>query len=704
MFRPRSLLSAAVLLAIVVSAVAPANAQRGQRGNRGPAQAAQATGGVKPLGRVADFPDWVTSVAWSPDGRYVAAGSYKLVRLFDGETRKPVADIKVASGYVKGLAFSPAGNLLVGGAYQKGIAWNVDDQRPEFELRGHRGYVTGVAFSPDGRGIATSSDDMTVRTWNAADGAPGIVIADFEHPVQAVAFSPDGSTLATAAGDPDRVTKPGDVRLWDAATGDERATLPAPHKRAATDVAFSRDGRFLATTSEDETVSVYEVGTLKALGFFAKHQRPTNAALFAPDGEKVISAAGGRAKGGDTVMIWNRADGDPLATIPAHEQPVLAIALSPDARTLASGGKDKSLAFWDVSAALGIPAAEPREAATETKETTATDPAATAVAQATVQKQPAAQEQKVIRVGIIGLDTSHVPAFTNVLNDENAKPDVAGFKVVAAFPEGSPDIKSSVDRRPLFTKAMQDRGVEIVDSIPELLEKVDVILLETNDGRPHLEQVLPVLKAKKRVFIDKPIAGSLADCVAIFEASKKYGVPLFSSSSLRFASDTQAVANGSIGKVKSAEATGPSPIEKTHPDLFWYGIHGVETLYTVMGTGCREVVRSTTEDGKIKVVGTWDDGRTGTFIEAGRYGGTAVGTEGESKLGGEGGYRPLVVKFCHYFRTGEVPVPPEETIEMFAFMEAADESKRRDGAPVKLAEVMDKAREEAKKRLAELDP
>lgn len=702
MFRTRSLLSAAVLLAVIVSAVAPADAQRGRR--RSEQQAAAPTGGVKPLGRVSDFPDWVTSVAYSPDGRFVAAGSYKLVRVFDGATRKQIAEIKSLSGYVRGLAFSPDGRTLAGGAYQKATVWSVEDWQPVFELRGHRGYVTAVAFSPDGRSIATSSEDATVRLWNAADGAPGLVLAGFEHPVRGVAWSPDGATLATVAGDSDRVTKPGEAKLWDPATGDEKAELAAPHKRAATGVAFSPDGRYLVTTSDDETINLYDVASLKPLGFFARHPRPTNAALFSPDGEKVISAAGGRAQGGNTVMIWNRADGEPLATIPAHEQPVLAVALSPDGRVLASGGKDNSLAFWDIAQALGI--STPPASATDgaASDGGAKEPAAIEVAQADAKQPPAAAERGFVRVGIIGLDTSHVPAFTNVLNDSNARPDVAGFKVVAAFPEGSPDIKSSVDRRPLFTEQMRNRGVEIVNSIPELLEKVDVVLLETNDGRPHLEQVLPVLRAKKRVFIDKPIAGSLADCIAIFEASKKYGVPLFSSSSLRFASDTAAVASGSIGKVTSAEATGPAPVEPTHPDLFWYGIHGVETLYAAMGTGCVEVTRSTTDDGKIKVVGKWDGGRTGTFIEGGRYGGRAIGEKGEAPLGGEGGYRPLVVKIVHYFRTGEVAVPPEETIEMFAFMEAADESKRQNGAPVKIADVLEKARAEAKKRLAELDP
>ena len=152
---------------------------------------------------------------------------------------------------------------------------------------------------------------------------------------------------------------------------------------------------------------------------------------------------------------------------------------------------------------------------------------------------PAAPKE--LRAGIIGLDTSHAIAFTKLLNDTTAKDRVEGCRVVAAYPKGSPEIKSSVERVPEYTKQVKELGVEIVDSIDSLIAKVDVVFLETNDGRPHLEQVLPVLKAHKPVFIDKPIAGSLADAVAIFDAANQHKVPVFSSSSLRFAEGAQAL-------------------------------------------------------------------------------------------------------------------------------------------------------------------
>lgn len=308
-----------------------------------------------------------------------------------------------------------------------------------------------------------------------------------------------------------------------------------------------------------------------------------------------------------------------------------------------------------------------------------------------------AQEGKVLRAGIIGLDTSHVVAFTRVLNNPNAPANLSGVKVVAAFPAGSPDVESSRTRVKGFTKTLKDTyGVEIVNSIEELLPKVDVILLESVDGRPHLEQVIPVFKAGKPVFIDKPVAGSLADAIKIFELAKKYKVPCFSSSSLRFSPGIIGMRdNPKVGKVLGCDAYSPCSLEPHHPDLFWYGVHGMEILYTIMGTGCDTVTRVSTPDVDV-AVGKWKDGRIGTFrgLRKGKlsYGAMVFGDKGIQPSGSYGGYEPLLVEIVQFFKTGVAPIPAEETIEMFAFMEAADESKRQGGRPVSIAEVMKKAR------------
>jgi len=152
------------------------------------------------------------------------------------------------------------------------------------------------------------------------------------------------------------------------------------------------------------------------------------------------------------------------------------------------------------------------------------------------------------------------------------------------------------------------------------------------------------------------------------------------------------VRKGSIGELKYAETYGPCEIEPHHPDLYWYGVHGVESLFTIMGTGCETVQRGKTADGKIEVIGKWKGGRTGIFRESTAYSGTARGEQGEAPVGSFDGYAPLIVEVVKFFQTRQSPVPPAETIELFVFMEAADESKRQDGKPVSLTEVLVKAR------------
>ncbi len=298
---------------------------------------------------------------------------------------------------------------------------------------------------------------------------------------------------------------------------------------------------------------------------------------------------------------------------------------------------------------------------------------------------------QVFRVGLIGLDTSHVTAFTSRFNDPKGKNHVPGAKVVAAFKGGSPDIPSSAERIDKFTETLvKQYGVKLYDTVEEMCEHVDVVMLESVDGRPHLEQAIPVIKARKPMFIDKPIAGSLRDAIEIYKLAKKYRTPIWSSSSLRFYPGVQEVANAPYGDLTAAVSYGPCSLEPSHPDLFWYGIHGTEALFTVMGTGCETVVRTSTENTDV-VTGTWKDGKAGTFIGlrgARGYSVTAFGTKKVVAQSKGGDYTPMLVECVKFFQTGKPPVSMEETIEIYAFMEAADESKRRGGCPVKVTDVL----------------
>lgn len=296
------------------------------------------------------------------------------------------------------------------------------------------------------------------------------------------------------------------------------------------------------------------------------------------------------------------------------------------------------------------------------------------------------------RIGIIGLDTSHSLAFTKLLFEANNN-EFEGYRVLAAYPYGSKDLELSKQRIPIQTEEIKKYQVKIVDSIAALLQKVDVVLLETNDGRLHLEQALEVIKAKKTLFIDKPMAASLADAAAIFKAAEKYNVPVFSSSSLRFMSMIKDVKSGKFGEVLGAETYSPAILEKTHPDLFWYGIHGVETLFAVMGPNCQSVTRFFTEGAEV-VVGTWDKERIGTFrgLRSGKtdFGGTAYCQDEIIKLGPYLGYEPLLKEIIQFFKTGISPVEPKETLAILTFMEAAQESKETGGKTVYLSAIKEK--------------
>jgi hypothetical protein len=292
-----------------------------------------------------------------------------------------------------------------------------------------------------------------------------------------------------------------------------------------------------------------------------------------------------------------------------------------------------------------------------------------------------------LRLGIIGTDTSHVIAFAKILNDESQPDHVAGARIVAAYKGGSKDIKESAGRVDKFAEELKTKWkVEFTSDIATLCRKVDAVLIESNDGRKHLEQAKAVIAAGKPMFIDKPLASTLEDARQIAKLAADAGVPWFSSSSLRF---------GEIGTTMKYPDTlgvttwGPGPLEEHHQlDLSWYAIHPIEMLYTLMGMGCEEVSRTYT-DGADVIVGRWKGGRIGTVRALRPYGGYGAivfrsKTVSQSNPKAAAGYRPLLVEIVKFFETKTPPVSNAETLEIFAFMDAAQRSKEAGGAPMKL--------------------
>jgi hypothetical protein len=299
-----------------------------------------------------------------------------------------------------------------------------------------------------------------------------------------------------------------------------------------------------------------------------------------------------------------------------------------------------------------------------------------------------------IRIGIVGTDTSHVPAYTNIFNDPKAPNHVPGARVVAAYKGGSPDLEASYTRVDKYAEEIRTKwGVEIVPDIATLCAKVDAVLLESVDGRKHLEQVREIVKARKPMFIDKPLATTLADAREIARITKGAGVAWFSASSLRWSG----IADGlRFNDTKGVFVWGPGPELPHHQlDLSFYGIHPAEVLFTILGPGCEEVTRVVGKDSDV-VTCRWKDGRVGTIETLRPYGPFGVVVMRENA----GNPRaPAVVKgppvgsdelprmlrvVLQFFETKVPPVPNEETLEIFAFLDAAQRSKEAGGKPMKL--------------------
>ena len=297
-------------------------------------------------------------------------------------------------------------------------------------------------------------------------------------------------------------------------------------------------------------------------------------------------------------------------------------------------------------------------------------------------------------IGIIGCDTSHVPMFTRLINDAQDPNHVPGGRVTACYPSFSPDITYSQSRVQGFRdEIVANWGVAIVDSVTELVQGVDAVLLESVDGRRHLSEARPAIEAVRPMFIDKPLAADYAEAAQIVQLAAQHGCPVFSSSSLRFDANVAALlADAELGAVLGCDAYSPATLEPTNPGLFWYGVHGVELLYTFMGRGCERLRCHSTPSYDV-VVGWWPDGRVGTVrgtrAGAHEYGVTVFG-EGKvvqtSYSRTVPFYARLVQEVMAFFRGERLPVNPEETLEMMAFMQAALVSSH-EGRDVALVEV-----------------
>jgi len=284
------------------------------------------------------------------------------------------------------------------------------------------------------------------------------------------------------------------------------------------------------------------------------------------------------------------------------------------------------------------------------------------------------------RIGVVGLDSSHGMAFSKLINQAESNA-YHGYKVIAAYPYGSTAILGNSEKIKTFTREASAFGLRICTSLEELLSQVDCVLLETTDGRMHYQQAEAVFKAGKPVFIDKPLGANFEQVKSLYKLADHYGIRFFSASALRYIAAIEQLnrdAKGAATRIIGAETFSPCTTQPAHDDLYWYGIHGVEMLYAVMGTGCK-AVRAVHTGGTDLATGLWEGGRIGTFrgtrTGVNAFGGIVFTEKANVILGDFDGYEKLVSHIIRFFETGVLPVAEKETKEIYAFMSAFQLSK-----------------------------
>jgi predicted dehydrogenase len=299
---------------------------------------------------------------------------------------------------------------------------------------------------------------------------------------------------------------------------------------------------------------------------------------------------------------------------------------------------------------------------------------------------------KLLKIGLIGLDTSHAPEFTRLLNDEKGRDHVPGGRVVAAFPGGSPDMDVSRNRVEGFTKTLREKySVEMKDGPEAVAEAVDLVMILSVDGRVHRSQFERTAKFKRPTFIDKPFAVSVEDAEAMLRLAHSEKIPLMSCSSVRYSDNVVEALGGHRENVLGCDAHGPLSEIPQQPGLFFYGVHTVDLIVSVMGHGCREV-SARHYDACDVVTLAWPDGRVATARlmkePHGRFGITLHRKAGaqfiDASAARRAAYASMLEAILRSLPQGKSDVPEDEMLDTIKLCAAANKS-RETGQPVRLA-------------------
>ncbi len=289
---------------------------------------------------------YVTSVVFSPDGRYVLTGSDdSTARLWDVATGK---EIRVFAGHTDGLdrsdaVISPDGRYVLTGSIDKTARlWDIATGETLQTFIGHTAWIAGVAFSPDNHFALTGSADNTAKLWDIQTGKEIRQFTGHTGVVWSVAFSPDGKYVLT--GSDDRT-----ARLWDAGNGQEIRQFTG-HEGGIQWIAFSPDGHLVITGSADSSTRMWDTATGQEVRQFVGQTEGINAAIFSPDMKYVLTAAGD-----GTIWLWDFATGAVLRHVTVHTGSVLSAAFSPDGQSFITGGYDTTARLWSLQITPELP-------------------------------------------------------------------------------------------------------------------------------------------------------------------------------------------------------------------------------------------------------------------------------------------------------------------------------------------------------------